>query len=293
MSPFEFFEPATFREALSHLEPGDTDVRAMGGGTALMLMMKAGVLVPRRLVSLRRVEPRFSRIEMGEQGELRIGALSSLSSIEHSPLVERAAPVIPKAMKRLSNVRVRNVATIGGNLAHADPHMDMPPILTALDARVLLIGPAGERIVPIDELIIGYYETSLGPGELIGEVIIPSQGNRKTAYFKCTTRAVDDWPALGVAASLDMQGGVVHGCALVVGAATDRPTRLKSSEAILEGSAGDEATLRRMCDAAVEETDLLSDAQGSAPYKRALLRVYLGRAVNAAIGLHGTAGRNI
>ena len=130
LSPFELTEPRSLAEAFPLL--GEEGARAMSGGTALMLMMKAGVLRPKRLVSLRRLG--LERIERGPKGELGIGAMATLRSLEKSALVKGEWPVIARALKTLSNVRVRNVATIGGHLAHGDPHTDLPPLLSALGA---------------------------------------------------------------------------------------------------------------------------------------------------------------
>ena len=135
MTPFELNEPVSLKEAIALIDPDDPDVRPIAGGTALMLMMKAGVFRPRRLVSLRKLGDKFARIAATPSGELTIGALAPLSALEHSPEVARHAPVIVRTMKRLSNVRVRNVATVGGALAHGDPHMDLPPVLIALGAH--------------------------------------------------------------------------------------------------------------------------------------------------------------
>ena len=141
MTPFELAEPATLGEAIALLDPDDPTVRPIAGGTALMLMMKAGVFRPTRLVSLRKLGAQYARIAAGSNGALAIGAMTPLAAVERSPEVARAAPVIPRAMRRLSNIRVRNVATVGGNLAHGDPHMDLPPVLIALDAKVSVAGP--------------------------------------------------------------------------------------------------------------------------------------------------------
>jgi len=117
--PFELAEPRSLREAIASLDANDSSVRPISGGTALMLMMKAGVLRPSRLVSLGRLG--LSRIETGPRGELRVGAMTPLSALERSPLVQRGWPVIARTLRTLANVRVRNVATVGGHLAHADP----------------------------------------------------------------------------------------------------------------------------------------------------------------------------
>src|SRR5215469_16637239 len=140
MTPFELAEPRSLLEATRLLDREDAAVRPIGGGTALMLMMKSGFLRPRRLVSLRAVEPRFRSIAADADGTLHIGAMATLAEIEHAPEVARCAPVIARAMRRLANVRVRNVATIGGHLAHADPHLDLPPLLVALDASLRIVG---------------------------------------------------------------------------------------------------------------------------------------------------------
>jgi len=282
MSPFELVQPQSLREAIGLLDPDDASVRAIAGGTAVMLMMKAGVFRPRRLVSLRAIERRFSGVETGPGGELRIGAMTPLAVLERSGVVRREWPVIARTLLTLSNVRVRNVATVGGHLAHADPHMDLPPVLSALGARVTIAGPTGERTMPVENLSTGYYETVLRRNELITTLTVPPQGRKRAAYLKCTTRSADDWPALGVAVALDMDGAAIRDAAVVISAATDKPTRLAAAEAVLRGATMDEATLRRAGEAAADGLDIVGDAHGSASYKKQLVRVYLGRAVRAA-----------
>ena len=254
MAPFELLEPQSLKEAVALL--GAEDARPMSGGTALMLMMKAGVLRPARLVSLRRLG--LDRIETGPQGELRIGAMVSLRQLERSEVVRRGWPVIARALLTLSNVRVRNVARLGGHLAHGDPHTDLPPLLSALGASAAIAGPGGERTVPVESLYSGYLETTLARNELIVRVDVPAMGKRKAAYLKCTTRSMDDWPAVGVAVVLDGERQEI-----VVSAATDRPTRL----AVLD---------------AVDALAIESDLHGSAAYKKQLVRVYVKRAIDEA-----------
>lgn len=282
MIAFELDEPRSLSEALEALAVDDPSVRAIGGGTALMLMMKSGVFRPTRIVSLHRVEPEYSAIEV-TGGEVRIGALATLAKIERSPLVRDELPVLARTLLTLSNVRVRNVATLGGHLAHADPHMDLPPVLIALGARLVARSRAGTRTLPVEALLTGYYETSLAPDELITEVRIPQQPATRAAYLKVTTRSVDDWPALGVAVALDAEGGTIREARVVVSAATDKAMRLPGAEAVLRGSRADAMVLRRAGEAAAEEANVISGARGSAAYKRQLLRVYVGRAVQQAL----------
>jgi carbon-monoxide dehydrogenase medium subunit len=248
-----------------------------------MLMMKMGVLRPSRLVSLRAVEKRYSGIEAGADGGLTIGALATLASLERSPVVKSRAPVIIRALRTLANVRVRNVATVGGHLAHADPHMDLPPLLIALGASVSVVGPSGERTLPLEELYAGYLETTLRHGELIAQLTIPMLGARRATYLKCTTRSADDWPALGVAVALDADGAVIREARVVIGAATDTPARLANTEKALRGARADDGVLRRAGEAAAAEAAVIGDQHGTAAYKRELVRVYVARAVRAAL----------
>jgi len=278
MAPFDFAQPSTLGEALSLL--GEEGARPFGGGTALMLMMKAGVLRPARLVSLRNLG--LHRIEAN--GELRIGAMTPLRALETSGDVKKGWPVIARALRTLSNVRIRNVATVGGALAHADPHMDLPPLLAAMGARVVVQGKMGTRTLPVEELYAGYLETTLKPGELITRVDVPALGKRRAAYLKCTTRSADDWPALGMAVALETEGDAIRTASIVIGAATDKPTRLLAAESALRGARADEATLARAGDAAADELAIVGDTRGSAGYKKQLARVYLRRAVRAALG---------
>lgn len=291
MTPFELAEPRTLREALALLDPDDATVRPISGGTAVMLMMKAGVLRPRRLVSLRAIDGGLAGIDRAPDGWLRIGAMTPLAELERADAVRREWPVIARTLLTLSNVRVRNVATIGGHLAHGDPHQDLPPVLSVLGARVTVAGPKAERTVPVEGLSTGYYETVLARDELITAVIVPPLGTKRAAYLKCTTRSADDWPALGMAVALEVEGdrngtagAVVRTISVVIGAATDRPTRLVAAESVLRGARVDDATLARAGDAAADELALVGDSRGSAAYKKQLARVYLRRAVRAALG---------
>jgi aerobic carbon-monoxide dehydrogenase medium subunit len=282
MTPFELAEPGSLSEALGLLDPDDASVRPIAGGTALMLMMKAGVFRPARLVSLRALRE-LSAIEQLPDGGLKIGAMTPLAVVERSTAVAAHAAVIVRTLRTLSNVRVRNVATLGGHLAHADPHMDLPPVLIALDAHVVVASRNGERTIPVADLFAGYFATVLARNELITALIVPTQGARRSAYLKCTTRAVHDWPALGVAVSVERADGKLRNARIVVSAATERPLRLPGAERALEGGRVEEALLRQAGDVAAGEAETISDGQGSAAYKRQLVRVYVRRALAAAL----------
>ncbi len=290
MTPFELSEPTSLKEALGLLNVDDPSVRPVGGCTALMLMMKAGVFHPTRLVSLRKVGG-LSGITAGGDGSLTIGAMTPLAALEHSAEVARLAPVITGTMLRLSNVRVRNVATVGGALAHGDPHMDLPPVLIALGASVKAVSPTGERTLKVEDLLTGYYETALAKNELIAAVTIPAQGSRRSAYMKFTAGSAEDWPAVGVAVSVNTAGDTLRDAIVVASAATTKATRLASAEAALNdarmGARVDDRALKAAGDAGAQEADIIADVRGSVSYKRELIRVYIGRAVRQALAANG------
>ncbi len=283
MSRFELITPRTLPEAIALLGDGDPEVRPYSGGTATMLMMKTGVFQPRVLVNLRGLDAAYGRIEAMPDGRLRIGALATLSALEHSAVASKHASIFPRMLKHLANVRVRNVARVGGALAHGDPHMDLPPVLACLGGEALLSGPEGERRVPVEGLYTGYYETVLHAAEVITAVEVPDQAGLTTVYLKMTTRSADDWPALGLAVALRCAEGVIQDCRLVVSAATETLRRLPGAERELIGRIADDAIFRRAGDAAAEETETMSDALGSAEYKTQLLRVQLRRALQQAL----------
>jgi carbon-monoxide dehydrogenase medium subunit len=247
------------------------------------------VFNPEKLISLRKIESKYSSVSADASG-LKIGAMTPLGTLERSADVKKVTPLISRTLKTLSNVRVRNVATVGGALAHGDPHMDLPPVLMALGAVMTVMGPNGERKLAVEELFSGYYETVLEKNELIAEVHVPAQGTRKGAYYKVTTGSADDWPALGVAAVIEGDGKAIKNARIVASAATDKATRLKATEALLNGKTVTDALLKEAGEAAVAESEFIADVRGSVPYKRELMKVYVRRAINAALegkdGLH-------
>jgi carbon-monoxide dehydrogenase medium subunit len=282
--PFDWAEPETLKEAVALLDPDDPTIRPIAGGTALMLMMKAGVFTPSRLVSLAKIERHHSEIRVDSEGALRIGAMASLSQLEQSTEAMARFAVMKRALRTLSNVRVRNVARIGGALAHGDPHMDLPPLLAALGARVSVTGLEGTREIAVEDLYAGYYETTLEKNELIAEAIVPPLNGAKAAYMKVTSRSADDWPALNIGVRLTTDGPEhIREARIIISAATEKVTRLKDTERLLTGAVVNDALLSRAGDTAIGEVSFLSDAHGSAAYKKELLRVYLSRVIREAL----------
>ena len=284
MKHFELLEPATLDEAVSLLDPEDAGVRAIAGGTALMLMMKARLFQPVRLVSLRRLNGALRGVRHVGGGGLTIGAMTTLSELERSPQVAAALPVMSRALQTLSNVRIRNVATLGGHLAHGDPHMDLPPILLTLGARVRVVSRRGERWIDIGDLFLGYYQLAVARDELLTEIEVPAQPSGvHTCYAKFAALSADDWPSVGVAVWYRTEAGRIVEARVAVSAATERPLRVPAAEAVLAGAAATPETFSAAADAAAQAIDPLADIRGTAAYKREMVRVHTRRALAEAL----------
>lgn len=278
-----YTRPAQLTDAVAVLVD-DEDARPVAGGIALTLLLRSGFAPPGPLVDLGGLREELGAIEQTADGGLRLGALATLRDLETSPLVAEIAPVLVSALGRVASVRIRNTATIGGHVAHADPHQDLPPVLLALDAQVEGTGPDGDFVRPLDDVLSGYYETTLGPGELITAVRIPpAPAGAVAGYSKTTARTVEDWPAAGVAVSVGVQDGVVRSAAVAVGAVTDRAERRPDAERMLVGARPSPEQFAECADAAADGLNYASDQFGSADYKQTVVRVQTRRLLERAL----------
>jgi aerobic carbon-monoxide dehydrogenase medium subunit len=287
MKSFELAEPTTLTEAVGLLDAEDPSIRAIAGGTALVLMMKARLFQPTRLISLRKLGSELRGVQV-DGGRVRIGAMTPLAELEYSPQIAEALPVVSRALRNLSNIRIRNVATIGGHLAHGDPHMDLPPILLTLGARVAARSKHGERWIDLADFFTGYYETALARDEIITQVDVPAQPAGLHAWYaKYTALSADDWPTVGVAVWLRIESGVIVEPRIAVSAATERPLRMAGAEAALQGAPPSAAAFAKAADAAADQVQPLADIRGSAAYKREMVRVNVRRALRHALEARG------
>ncbi len=288
MNEFELHRPATLDAALTLLSDLGEDARPIAGGTALILLMKQRLVQPEALVSLAGI-PELNQIRI-DGDLLRIGAMTPHRKVELSPEVAAFAPLIPETYRHVASIRVRNQATVGGGLVHADPAQDPPAALLVLDAQVRLVGPSGERNVPLTEFFADYYETALEPGELLAEVLVPRvKPGSGSAYLKFLPRTVDDYATAAAAASCRLEDGVLHDVRLAFIAAGPTPLRATNVEAALEGKAPDKAALAEAAELARDIVDPLDDVRGSAEYKREMSVVFARRALEAAAKRAGAA----
>ncbi len=283
MNPFDYREPETLDETLALLRDHGEEAKVIAGGTALIIMMKQRLVMPASLVSLRRLRG-LDQLE-ATNGELRLGALATHRAVEVAPLVQTRAPVLAETYRRVATIRIRNMATVGGALAHADPNQDPPVALLALDARVQLASAGARREVPLDAFFTDYYETTLRPDELLTAVLIPVPApHTGSVYLKFLPRTADDYATVGIAATvrIDPATRACQDCRIAMGCVGPTPLRAREAEALARGAQLTPELLREVGAAAQRITDPISDARGSADYKRAMAGVFVRRAMEQA-----------
>ena len=208
MNDFEFHTPGTIEEAAAALAQYNGDAKLMAGGTSLMLLLKQSLVQPDHIISLHRIGG-LDAIEYAD-GVLHIGGLARMRDVEQSDLVRQFAPLLANAYSRVATVRIRNSATVGGGLAQADPAMDPPPSLLILDAGVKLVSSRGERVVPVNDLYVDYYETTIEPDEIVTELLVPAQPvDAGWVYIKYLPRTEDDYATVSVAAMGRVEDGKI------------------------------------------------------------------------------------
>ena len=283
MRGFTIEQPDTLQEALELIAPDDPGIRAIAGGTGLTPLMKYDFFQPTTLVSLGRLAPGFSGIDLLPDGGFRLGAMSTLRDLERSGALVEALPIVAQALHMLATVRVRNVAQLGGAIAHGHPQMDLPPVLVALGARVLARSAGGERWIDAENLFTGYYETSLKRDELITEVTVPGQGDHRGVYRKLTERTVDDWPMLGIAAIAGIESGRVSRISVAIGAIGDRPIRLGDLQTALAEAEPTPEQIRSVAEETAARIEYRDRPFASIRYQRQLVAVHLRRALESVL----------
>ncbi len=278
--PLVFF-PTTVAEAVEVLDRYGGEAKVVAGGTAVSLMLQHRLIQPAALVSLQRVDG-LREVGRTEEGTaVRLGALVTHAEAARHPFLRSAAPLVADAFAVVGNPQVRAAATVGGVLTEADYASDPPAALRAIDAVVIAQGPAGARIIPVYDLLLGFYETALADNEIVSSVVVPLlPEGAGSAYLKYSSRSSEDRPCVGVAAVVrQAPDGSCAEVRVVLGAIAAVPVRVPELEAAAVGRPLDPAGLG---DAYAEAVDPLEDVRGSAWYRREMVRVWVARAVTAA-----------
>jgi len=274
---FDLLRPESLAEASELLLKYGDEARPIAGGTTLVILMKQRVLHFPYLVDLQGIAGLDQISE--ENGCISIGAMVTHRSVECSGIVRDSVPVLAQAFSKVGNVRVRETASVGGNLVHADYRLDPPPAFLILGADVILYGPKGTRTVPIRDLYRGIYETALEPAEILVEVKVPvmPEGSR-AVYLKYQALSANDWPCLGVAAFLSQTEG--HCRELRLGLAGLASTPLLSEGLdFVRGQPLTDGLLEEVTRVADQQISPMSDLRGSEWYKRQMARVFIKRAI--------------
>lgn len=289
MIDFEFHSPSSLAEAFDLLETYGDDARVMAGGTALVLLLKQRLAQPGHIINLRRISG-LSYIQETTHPEtkaqvVRVGALCTQRQVETSPLIREKLPLVAETFRQIASPRIRNMATIGGGLVHGDPNQDPPPTLTALGASVTLTSANGQRIVPVEQLFLDYYETVLQPGEILTSVHIPpAPANSGAAYIKFLPRTADDYATVSVAAVVTLAtDSSCQDIRIALGSVGVTPVHATEAEAVLRGQPLTEENIRACAGAVEEAVEPLDDFRGSAGYKREMSVVFTRRAIQQAL----------
>lgn len=271
---FDLVQAATLPEALDTLAEHGDDAKVLAGGTAVVLLLQQKLIAPEVLLDVGRI-PDLDTIRETDDG-LHIGALARLRDVELSPTVQKGWPGLATACSVVGNVRVRNQATMGGNLAEADYASDPPAMLLALDASVTVQNEAGQRTIPLSEFFYGFYTTALEADELITDVRVPRlAGAARMTYLKFKTRSAEDRPALGVAAVGSFDDGTCTDLRVAIGAAAEIPQRLPEVEALAGGQALSDDLIAEIAEGYASQIETLDDLRGSAWYRSQMIRTHV------------------
>ena len=282
MIKFDYHEPTTLKKAFNLMERHGEDARVIAGGTSLIIMMRQRLLAPKVVISLARI-PKLDRIAYSNKDGLRIGARTRHRDIELSPVVQKHYPLLHETFRKVAQPRIRNMGTVGGNLAAGDPLTDPGASLIALDAEVTLSSSKGQRRMRLDEFFIDYYQTALGPDELLTEIHVPPPQRPGWSHIKFTPRSIEDFATVGVAITLRATNGRCEDVRLGLNSVAPTILRAKKAEEVLRGNPIDDSILRKMGEVAAAECDPMDDNRGSAEYKREMVKVLVRRAAQEAL----------
>jgi aerobic carbon-monoxide dehydrogenase medium subunit len=278
---FEYFRPGTLPEAISLLSQYGDEAKILSGGQSLIPMMKFRLSRPACLIDINRI-PNLEYIRE-EDGYIKLGALTREAELECSELIRSKLPILHDTSFVIADVQVRNLATVGGNLAHGDPANDHPATMLALGAEIVATGPQGQRVIPIREFFISIFTTALAHDEILTEIRIPaSRGRTGGAYLK-VERKVGDYATAGVAVQLALnEAGKIEGTGIGLTNVGPAPMAASNAEAFLQGRVLSDETINEAAGLASEEAQPSSDLRGPAEYKIALVRELTKRAIRRA-----------
>lgn len=285
---FEYLEPESIEETLTMLSRYYKKSKIIAGGTDLMLQIRNKAVKPEYVVDITRI-PGLDYIAFDDQQGLRLGALTAIRTLETCVELQRKYPILPQAASQLGSVAIRNVATVGGNLCNALPSAETSQALIALSAQVRIIGPGGERTVPLEDFFIDVGKTLLQPDEVLLEILVPELTPHTSGiYIKHSPRGPIDLAIVNITVLITMEPDqkICRDAKIVLGAVSSTPLRARKAENVLKGKRVDGALIDRAAQVASEEAHpRLGSIRGSFEYKKEMVRVLTGRAIKEVTAL--------
>lgn len=278
---FEYLRPKTIPEAIAMLQQHGDAAKILSGGQSLIPMMKLRLARPSILIDINRISG-LSHVKE-EDGYLKIGGLTREAELEASPLVRSKYPILADTTHVIADPQVRNLATVGGNLAHGDPANDHPATMIALGARVVANGPKGERVIPIEKFFLSIFTTALEPDEILTEIRVPIPPARSAGAYLKLERKVGDFATAAVAVQMtfDEQGACQKvGIGLTNVGAT--PVKAQKAEEFLLGKKLDDDAISQAAQLAADEAEPSADLRGPVEYKKGLVKELAKRALQLA-----------
>ena len=280
-SSFDYHAPATLAEAVALLARHREEAKVLSGGQSLLPLMKLRLGQPGHLVDIGRI-PGLEYLEE-KDGVLAIGGRTREAALERSELIRSRYPLIADTAAVIADPLVRNLATVGGNLAHGDPANDHPAAMIALGARVIATGPKGAREIAVEGLFTGLFSTVLEPDEILTEIRVPSPPPRSGGAYRKLERKVGDFATAAAAVQLTLSaGGEVERVGIGLTNAGPTPVRAIDAERYLTGKKLDEATVAEAARLAAKAANPTADRRGTVEYKREMARVLTARALRKA-----------
>jgi len=277
---FDYAVPASVAEAVSLLS-ANPEAKLLAGGHSLVPLMRFRLAAPALLIDLNRLSDLAYIKEDG--GWLKIGAMTRESALDRSDLVRTRYPLLHDTTRLVADPLVRNLATLGGNLAHADPANDHPAAMLAYRAQVVAVGPGGERTIPCAEFFVDLFTTSLAHDEILTEIQIPAPAAGSGGAYEKLERKVGDFATAAVGVQLTLTDGKVASAGIGLTNVGATPIQASAAEAALVGSAPDDAALRQAAALAAEAAQPSADQRGSVEYKRSLVKTLALRALRTAV----------
>jgi carbon-monoxide dehydrogenase medium subunit len=277
---FEYEVAGSVDEAISLLQRYGPESRLLAGGHSLIPMMKLRLAFPEVLIDIHELDGEL-RYVREEEGTLRVGALARHRDLLESPVVLERYTLLADAERFIADPLVRNMGTVGGSFAHADPAEDLPAAFVALGAEVVARGPNGERTIAVEDLAVGPFETALEPDEILTEARVP-RAPQGSSYFKVERRA-GDYASAALGVALWMSGDEIEEARIGMCSVGSTTLRAREAEEVLEGQSPNGELYRRAAERAAQECDPPDDARGTPEYKRDLVRVLLVRALEQAV----------